>query len=158
MCKRWDETLGDLVDVHPKGIGVGIAVDTKDGLLVPVIDQVVVRSIEEIVIESRRLITKARSGGITSTEMQGGVITLTNLGAYGIDGFTPILNYPEIAILGLGAIRTEPVFVEDATAVGGKRLEARDRMVLSLTFDHAAVDGAPAAAFLKDIVETVERA
>ena len=103
------------------------------------------------------MITKARSGGITSAEMQGGVITLTNLGAYGIDGFTPILNYPEIAILGLGAIRTEPVFVEDATAVGGKRLEARDRMVLSLTFDHAAVDGAPAAAFLKDIVETVER-
>ena len=78
-----------------------------------------------------RVIAKARAGGITSCEMQREVITLTNLGAYEIDSFTPILNYPEIAILGLGAIRTEPVFVADPTAVGGKRVEARDRMVLS---------------------------
>lgn len=73
------------------------------------------------------MIAKARAGGITSCEMQRGVITSTNLGAYGIDSFTPILNYREIAILGLGAIRTEPVFVADPTAVGGKRVEARDR-------------------------------
>jgi pyruvate dehydrogenase E2 component (dihydrolipoamide acetyltransferase) len=89
--------------------------------------------------------------------MDGGTITLSNLGAYGIDRFTPILNYPEIAILGLGAIRTEPVFVRDTNAIEGRRLEARDRMTLSLTFDHAALDGAPAAAFLKDLVDAIEK-
>lgn len=156
LSKRWEERSGDLVDVNSEGIGIGIAVDTKDGLLVPVVTRVAERSIEEIVMESRRLIAKARAGGITAAEMQGGVITLTNLGAYGIDGFTPILNYPGIAILGMGVIRSEPVFIQDATAIGGKRLEARERMVLSLTFDHAAVDGAPAAAFLKDIVDTIQ--
>jgi len=156
LSKRWEERSGDLIDVNSEGRGIGIAVDTKDGLLVPVVTRVAERSIEEVVMESRRLIAKASAGGITAAEMQGGVITLTNLGAYEIDGFTPILNYPEIAILGMGAIRSEPVFIQDATAIGGKRLEARERMVLSLTFDHAAVDGAPAAAFLKDIVDTIQ--
>jgi len=87
---------------------------------------------------------------LTRSQMQGGVITLTNLGSYGIDAFTPIINYPEIAILGLGAIRKEPVFMQDS------RLEARQIMSLSLTFDHAAIDGAPAAAFLKALVEDLE--
>jgi pyruvate dehydrogenase E2 component (dihydrolipoamide acetyltransferase) len=72
-------------------------------------------------------------------------LTISNLGSYGIDCFTPVINLPEIAILGLGAIRREPVFIDE------DRVEARQRMALSLTFDHAAVDGAPAAAFLRDI-------
>ena len=78
-----------------------------------------------------------------------GVITLTNLGGYGIDAFTPIINYPEVAILGIGSIRREPVYTD------GERIEPRDRMTLSLTFDHAALDGAPAAAFLRDIVAAI---
>lgn len=82
--------------------------------------------------------------------MDGGVITLTNLGSYGIDAFTPIINYPEIAILGIGAIRPEPIFVD------AQRVDIRQVMSLSLTFDHAAVDGAPAAAFLKSLVGALE--
>jgi pyruvate dehydrogenase E2 component (dihydrolipoamide acetyltransferase) len=145
-----------LVRIAPEAIGVGIAVDTTDGLLVPVISSISRMTLEELVQESRRLIAKGREGRLTTAYMDGGTITLSNLGAYGIDRFTPILNYPEVTILGLGAIRTEPVFVRDTNAPDGRRLEARERMTLSLTFDHAALDGAPAAAFLKDLVDAIE--
>lgn len=150
MAVRWNGDHTDLDEVSKDEFHIGIAVDTPEGLLVPVVRSVGSRSIEKVVEESRRLIARAREGRLTREEMSGGVLTITNLGAYGIDGFTPIINVPEIAILGLGAIRREPVFRD------GDRVEARDRMVLSLTFDHAAIDGAPAAAFLKDIVTTIE--
>jgi pyruvate dehydrogenase E2 component (dihydrolipoamide acetyltransferase) len=88
------------------------------------------------------LIERARTGKLSVTEMQGGVFTITNLGSYGIDAFTPIINAPETAILGLGAIRREAVVVED------DRIVPRDQITLSLTFDHRVVDGAPAARFL----------
>ena len=156
LCVRWNEKHTDLVRVAPEAIGVGIAVDTTDGLLVPVISSISRLNLEELVQESRRLIAKGREGRLTTADMDGGTITLSNLGAYGIDRFTPILNYPEVTILGLGAIRTEPVFVRDTNAPDGRRLEARERMTLSLTFDHAALDGAPAAAFLKDLVDAIE--
>jgi pyruvate dehydrogenase E2 component (dihydrolipoamide acetyltransferase) len=156
LCVRWNEKHTDLVRIAPEAIGVGIAVDTTDGLLVPVISSISRLTLEELVQESRRLIAKGREGRLTTADMDGGTITLSNLGAYGIDRFTPILNYPEVTILGLGAIRTEPVFVRDTNAPDGRRLEARERMTLSLTFDHAALDGAPAAAFLKDLVDAIE--
>jgi pyruvate dehydrogenase E2 component (dihydrolipoamide acetyltransferase) len=156
LCVRWNEKHTDLVRVAPEAIGVGIAVDTTDGLLVPVISSISRLTLEELVQESRRLIAKGREGRLTTADMDSGTITLSNLGAYGIDRFTPILNYPEVTILGLGAIRTEPVFVRDTNAPDGRRLEARERMTLSLTFDHAALDGAPAAAFLKDLVDAIE--
>ena len=76
---------------------------------------------------------------------------MTNLGSFGIDAFTPIINLPETAILGLGAIRREPVIVD------GDRLETRDLMTLSLTFDHRIIDGAPAARFLADLRQTIEK-
>jgi pyruvate dehydrogenase E2 component (dihydrolipoamide acetyltransferase) len=156
LCVRWNEKHTDLVRIAPEAIGVGIAVDTTDGLLVPVISSISRLTLEELVQESRRLIAKGREGRLTTADMDSGTITLSNLGAYGIDRFTPILNYPEVTILGLGAIRTEPVFVRDTNAPDGRRLEARERMTLSLTFDHAALDGAPAAAFLKDLVDAIE--
>jgi pyruvate dehydrogenase E2 component (dihydrolipoamide acetyltransferase) len=82
--------------------------------------------------------------------MSGGVFTVTNLGNYGIDAFTPIINVPETAILGLGAIRREAVVLED------DRIVPRDQMTLSLTFDHRLVDGAPAARFLQTVVQAIE--
>ena len=91
------------------------------------------------------MIELARCGNLPGEAMRSGTFTITNLGAFGIDAFTPVINYPEIAILGLGSILREPVFMPD------DRVVARQRMTLSLTFDHAAVDGAPAAAFLRDI-------
>jgi pyruvate dehydrogenase E2 component (dihydrolipoamide acetyltransferase) len=150
MSVRWNQAHTELHDVPASQFHIGIAVDTADGLLVPVIRDVSTRSLDEIVIQSKALIEKARTGRLTKEEMSGGVLSITNLGSFGIDAFTPIINVPEIAILGLGAIRREPTY--DAHG----QVKAVDRMVLSLTFDHAAVDGAPAAAFLKDLVSEIE--
>ncbi|MFM9961748.1 MAG: dihydrolipoamide acetyltransferase family protein, partial [Planctomycetaceae bacterium] len=108
MASRWD---GDRL-IEPSAnddLAIGIAVDTDGGLLVPVIPQVSRLSVRQVAERSRELIVKARTGKLSPAEMQGGVFTITNLGAYGIDAFTPIINVPETAILGLGAIRREPV-------------------------------------------------
>jgi pyruvate dehydrogenase E2 component (dihydrolipoamide acetyltransferase) len=150
MRVRWKDDHSDLEIVEHLDCHIGLAVDTPEGLLVPVIRDLSNLELDQIASQSLELISIARSGRLTRSQMQGGVITLTNLGSYGIDAFTPIINYPEIAILGIGAIRKEPVFMEDL------RLEARHIMSLSLTFDHAAIDGAPAAAFLKAWVEDLE--
>jgi pyruvate dehydrogenase E2 component (dihydrolipoamide acetyltransferase) len=82
--------------------------------------------------------------------MQGGTFTITNLGAYRVDGFTPIVNPPETAILGVGRIADKPVVVDG-------KIEARTMCTLSLSFDHRVVDGAPAAAFLARLAELIER-
>ena len=150
MRVRWKDDHSDLEIVEHLDCHIGLAVDTPEGLLVPVIRDLSNLELDQIASQSLELISIARSGRLTRSQMQGGVITLTNLGSYGIDAFTPIINYPEIAILGIGAIRKEPVFMQDS------RLEARHIMSLSLTFDHAAIDGAPAAAFLKALVEDLE--
>ena len=145
MAVVWDADRRGLIPFDRDEIHIGIAVDAPDGLLVPVIRQAGVKPLQEITSESRRLIELARTGRLPGEFMSGGVFTITNLGSYGIDAFTPVINLPEISILGLGAIRREPVIMPD------DRILPRLRMTLSLTFDHAAVDGAPAAAFLKDI-------
>ncbi len=150
MSVRWHEaTEGRSLLPVSDDIAIGIAVDTRDGLLVPVVS-VTQRTLLQVAQETRELIDRARSGRLLSAEMQGGVISISNLGALGIDGFTPIINYPEIAILGLGAIRREAVVLAD------DRIVPQSRITLSLTFDHAAIDGAPAATFLKDIVGAIE--
>ena len=128
---------------------IGIAVDTAEGLLVPVVRNVAALSFSELAAQTRRLIDRARAGQLTAAEMQGGVFTITNLGAFGIDAFTPVINPPESAILGLGALRREPVVLEDG------QLAARQMWSLSLTFDHRVIDGAPAARFLQDLVAAV---
>jgi len=148
------DASGTLVFPDGKSLHVGIAVDTEAGLLVPVVRDVGSRSLEEITRASRALIEKARAGKLPSADMEGGVFTITNLGGFGIDEFTPIINGPQTAILGVGAIRRGPVVVRDSG--GAESIAIRELMTLSLTFDHCRVDGGPAARFLDDLRRAIE--
>jgi pyruvate dehydrogenase E2 component (dihydrolipoamide acetyltransferase) len=129
----------------PNGFDIGIAVHTDLGLLVPVLRAVGRGPLLEVASQSRRLIELARHGKLTAVQMQGGVFTISSLSGYGIEAFTPVINYPQVAILGLGAIRREAVVLADG------QIGPRQRMTLSLTFDHAALDGVPPAQFLRDV-------
>jgi pyruvate dehydrogenase E2 component (dihydrolipoamide acetyltransferase) len=147
LNSRWDgERLVEQPDIH-----VGFAVDTDAGLLVPVICNVASLTIQEITQRTSDLARRARDGKLKGDEMRGGTFTITNLGAFGIDAFTPIINYPECAILGVGRIVRQAVVV-------GNDIAIRDIMTLSLTFDHRIVDGAPAARFLQRVVQLIEAA
>src|SRR5208282_4000566 len=125
-------------------INIGIAVDTDAGLLVPVVRDVPRLSLKDLSLRSRDLIARARQGKLSTSELQGGTFTVTSLGALGIDAFTPIINYPECGILGVGRIRRCPVVLGDQIVI-------RDQVTLSLTFDHRITDGAPAARFLQTL-------
>jgi pyruvate dehydrogenase E2 component (dihydrolipoamide acetyltransferase) len=133
----------------PHTIDIGIAVDSDDGLRVPVIRDVPRLDIRELAMRSRDLIERARAGKLSITEMQDGCFTVSNLGNYGIDAFTPIINYPECAVLGVGRIARRPAVVGDA-------IVPRDQITLSLTFDHRIVDGGPAARFLQTLSQAIE--
>lgn len=130
-------------------IHLGIAVALPDGLIVPVLRDADKRTVPEIAQEARRLAQGARDGTLSVDEVTGGTFTITNLGASGIDAFTPIINAPEVAILGVGRIADKPVFQ-------GEQVVKRSLMVLSLTIDHRIVDGAPGADFLKSLKELLE--
>ncbi len=145
LNSRWED---DRV-VPSEGIHIGIAVDTDAGLLVPVIRHVASLGLRQLAAQSHELIEKARARRLTAEEQQGGTFTVSNLGAYGIDAFTPIINPPQCAVLGLGQIRLQPAVVED-------RVVARELATLSLTFDHRIVDGAPAARFLDALRRLIE--
>ena len=147
LAGRWDDDA--IVLPGNDEIHIGMAVDTEDGLLVPVIRDVGRLSLIQLADYTRQLIHRARGGKLSAADLQGSVFTITNLGAFGIDAFTPTINYPEAAILGLGAIRREPVVLDDGQIV------ARYQLTLSLTFDHRIVDGAPAARFLQDLVSAI---
>ena len=145
LNSRWEgERIVELPSVH-----IGIAVDTDAGLLVPVIRDVQDLGVKQIAARSKTLIEKARSRKLAADELRGGTFTVTNLGSFGIDAFTPIINAPETAVLGVGAIRREPVVSPNDEIVPG------DVMTLSLTFDHRVVDGAPAARFLQTLGEAI---
>ena len=133
-------------------INIGLAVDTERGLLVPVIREADRLSLLEVAALSADLVERARAGKIAAADLQGGTFTITNLGMYEIDAFTPIINLPQCAILGIGRIVPRQV-VLDAEA---QHLAIRHMMALSLTFDHRAVDGAPAARFLQRVKQFVE--
>ena len=138
---RWrDDALELFNEVH-----IGIAVDTNEGLLVPVVRDAHRHSVFEIARQSRELIERARARRLTIQDLQGGTFTITNLGSLEIDAFTPIINFPETAILGLGRIR-----VQAATSTADSA-RLRHQMTLSLTFDHRVLDGAPAARFLQTL-------
>jgi len=130
-------------------VNIGVAVALEDGLIVPVIADADRKSVTELAGVRQRLIERARAGQLTMEEVSGGTFTVTNLGMYDIDGFTPIINPPEVAILGVGRI------VEKVAIRQGK-VAQRAMMTLSLTFDHRAVDGAPAAAFLQSVKQLLE--
>ena len=136
---------------RPEGVHVGVAVALDpEGLVVPVLRNADRRSLRELAADLLGLVDKARAGRLSPGEMQGGTFTITNLGAYRVDGFTPIVNPPETAILGVGRIADKPVVVEG-------KIEARTMCTLSLSFDHRVVDGAPAAAFLARLADLMER-
>jgi pyruvate/2-oxoglutarate dehydrogenase complex dihydrolipoamide acyltransferase (E2) component len=131
-----DDAILVLDEVH-----VGFAVSLPGGLVVPVVRDAGSRALAEIAADVHRLAVKAREGRLEPQDVLGGTATITNLGAYGVDAFTPILNPPQSVILGIGRIAARPV-VEDG------RVAAGVSCVLSLTFDHRVADGAPAAELL----------
>ena len=128
---------------------MALAIQTDEGLVAPVVRNPVSRSTEDIADEIRDLVERASARTLTAEDFEGATFTVTNLGSYGIDGFTPIINLPQVAILGVGALRQVPVVDESGSVATGYQV------VLSLTFDHAFVDGAPAAAFLHQIGEAL---
>jgi pyruvate dehydrogenase E2 component (dihydrolipoamide acetyltransferase) len=130
-------------------INLGVAVDTERGLLVPVIRDAGRKGLRAFARGRRELEERALAGRSTPDDLAGGTFTLTNLGMYGVDAFTPIINLPEVAILGVGRIRGQPAVREGQVVV-------RQMCTLSLAFDHRLVDGGPAARFLGRIAHLVE--
>lgn len=130
--------------IHTDDIHIGIAVALPDGLLVPVVRHADTLSLVELAARTRDLAERARNGTITPDDLAGGTFTVTNLGMYGISSFTPIINPPQSAILGVNA-------VEDQLYLHNGEVRTRSMMTLSLTIDHRVIDGAQGALFLQDI-------
>jgi pyruvate dehydrogenase E2 component (dihydrolipoamide acetyltransferase) len=131
-------------------IHLGIAVALENGLMVPVISHAEKLSIREISRKIKDLSLRAKEGKLESEEMKGSTFTITSLGAYGVEFFTPVLNPPEVGILGVGTVTDTPVFV-------GEIVQRRSLLPLSLTFDHRVIDGAPASKFLSTIKDYLEK-
>jgi pyruvate dehydrogenase E2 component (dihydrolipoamide acetyltransferase) len=142
-----DAAAGELILKHYYNLG--IAVDTERGLLVPVIKDVDRKDIFELAAELGDIGERARTNKIGLDELRGGTFTVTNLGSLGVGAFTPIVNYPEVAILGLGRSREE-------AAVRNGRIEPRLIMPLALSYDHRVIDGADGARFIRKIVASLE--
>jgi pyruvate dehydrogenase E2 component (dihydrolipoamide acetyltransferase) len=130
--------------VVPPAVHMGVAVALEDGLIVPVVRDAGSRPLGELARDRADLAARAQAGTLTLDELEGGTFTISNLGSFGADAFTPIVNPPQCAILGVGRIVDKPV------AVAGE-VQVRPMMWLSLTFDHRIVDGAPAARFLQQL-------
>jgi pyruvate dehydrogenase E2 component (dihydrolipoamide acetyltransferase) len=136
-----DNTIYQYRPVH-----LGLAVDTPRGLMVPVIRQAQTLSLRQLAEESRRLASACLEGQITPDELSGGTFTVTNLGSLGIESFTPVLNPPQVGILGVGNINLKPIDIDDS-------VQFIKHIGLSLTINHQVVDGAPAARFLQALAE-----
>ena len=130
-------------------VNIGVAVDTDRGLVVPVLRGVENMGLSGVVAGLESLAAKARSGQFGIEDLRGGTFTITNIGAIGGTFFTPIINYPESAILGVGRSKWEPAVIEG-------RIEPRYRLPIGLTFDHRIADGAQAARCLKDLIACLE--
>ncbi|MGA9353831.1 MAG: dihydrolipoyllysine-residue acetyltransferase [Terriglobales bacterium] len=136
--------------IYKQYINIGVAVDTDRGLLVPVIRDVDKKNIVELAAELTQMSKKAKDRKLTPQDMEGGTFTITNLGGIGGTGFSPIVNHPEVAILGLSRSRMEPEWVNN-------KFEPRLILPLSLSYDHRLIDGADAARFLRWIAEAFEQ-
>ena len=139
--------------VQSAAVNIGLAVDTERGLLVPVIRDVAAKNLRQIAGESAALIEATRAGTMQADSLSGGTFTISNLGMYEIDAFTPIINLPQCAILGVGRI-VPKVVVIDAES---EQTAIRHMLFISLTFDHRLVDGAPAGRFLQRIKQFIEQ-
>jgi len=136
--------------IYKQYINIGVAADTDRGLLVPVIRDVDKKNIVELAVELSQISKKARDKKLTPSDMEGGTFTITNLGGIGGIAFTPIVNHPEVAILGLSRSRMEPEWISG-------KFEPRLILPLSLSYDHRLIDGADAARFLRWIAEAFEQ-
>ncbi len=136
---------GNVIHVH-NDIHVGLAVALDEGLIVPVVRDADKKSLKDIAAEAKTLAEKARASQLKLEEVSGGTFTVSNLGMYGVDAFTPIINAPQSGILGVGRIVEKPVSYRG-------EVTKRSMMVLSLTFDHRVIDGAPAGAFLQTVAD-----
>ena len=141
-----DATLSALI--HKRYYHVGMAVDTDDGLVVPVVRDADRKGVFELARETSRLADAARRRQLKPDELQGGSFTISSLGAIGGTGFTPIVNAPEVAILGVARLETKPVW-------DGAAFAPRQVLPLSLSYDHRAVNGAEAGRFMRDMVATL---
>ncbi|MEE9278238.1 MAG: 2-oxo acid dehydrogenase subunit E2, partial [Dehalococcoidia bacterium] len=142
---------GDTVRVQPQ-IDVGFAVALDEGLIVPVVRGADAKPLKAIAAESAALAARARQGNLTPDDLTGGTFTVTSLGMFDIDVFTPIINPPQAAILGVGRIGDRPAFVADS----GTQIERRSYLTLSLTIDHRLIDGAPGAQYLQSLRRYLE--
>jgi pyruvate dehydrogenase E2 component (dihydrolipoamide acetyltransferase) len=136
--------------VYKKYRHIGVAVDTANGLLVPVVRDATRKTMTEIAVELAALSQKARDRKLTLDEMAGSVFSITNLGGIGGTSFTPILNQPEVAILGVSRTATEPVWRDG-------QFVPRQMLPLSLSYDHRVIDGADAVRFLRYVAEALEQ-
>ena len=135
--------------IYKRYVNIGVAVDTERGLLVPVIRDADRKSLGALSAEIAALADKVRTTGASVEDLEGGTFTVTNLGGLGGTSFTPIVNSPEVAILGLSRTTPAPVYVND-------RFEARPMLPLSLSYDHRLIDGADGVRFLRWIATRLE--
>jgi pyruvate dehydrogenase E2 component (dihydrolipoamide acetyltransferase) len=135
--------------VENQEINIGIAVALEEGLLVPVVKKVDTMTLSELSDRSKDLARRARERKLEPDELQGGSFTVTNLGMFGISSFTPIINLPQSAILGVNA-------AEDELYLDNGEVRSKKVMTLSLTIDHRVIDGAQGAVFLNDLAQLIE--
>jgi len=146
IAARWrEEAL-----IMPESFDIGVAVSLDDGLIVPVVRAADTKDVASLGREVVSLVERARANKLKQSEVEGGVFSISNLGAFGVDAFTPVLNPPQTAILGMGRARQTPAVINGSMGI-------RAVMVLSLTFDHRVIDGVPAAAFLQDVVLSLQQ-
>ncbi|WNS81022.1 dihydrolipoamide acetyltransferase family protein [Domibacillus sp. DTU_2020_1001157_1_SI_ALB_TIR_016] len=139
---------GDEIVQHGH-VHLGLAVAVADGLMVPVIKDVLAKGLAELTQDAKEISQRARENKLLPDQMKGSTFTISNVGMYAVDMFTPVINQPESAILGVGRMQDKPVAVNGA-------LEIRPMLTLSLSFDHRVIDGAPAAAFLTELKDILE--